>query len=73
MMNQNVESLEQELSQWLVRVRGVTKSFGEGETKIPVLKGVDLDVASGEVLLLVGPSGSGENDIVVGYRRNIRK
>ena len=63
-MSQNVESLEQDLSQWLVRARGVTKSFGEGDTKIPVLKGVDLDVASGEVLLLVGPSGSGKTTLL---------
>ena len=63
-MTQNVESLEEELSDWLVRARGVTKSFGEGHTKIPVLKGVDFDVASGEVLLLVGPSGSGKTTLL---------
>lgn len=63
-MNQHVESLEQERSHWLVRARGITKSFGEGDTKIPVLKGVDLDVASGEVLLLVGPSGSGKTTLL---------
>jgi putative ABC transport system ATP-binding protein len=63
-VNQHVESFEQERSQWLVRVRGITKSFGEGDTKIPVLKGVDLDVASGEVLLLVGPSGSGKTTLL---------
>lgn len=63
-VNQHVESFEQERSHWLVRARGVTKSFGEGDTKIPVLKGVDLDVASGEVLLLVGPSGSGKTTLL---------
>ena len=63
-VNQGVEWFEQDLSPWLVRARGVTKSFGEGDTKIPVLKGVDLDVASGEVLLLVGPSGSGKTTLL---------
>jgi len=63
-VTQNVESLEEELSHWLVRARGITKSFGEGHTKIPVLKGVDFDVASGEVLLLVGPSGSGKTTLL---------
>ena len=63
-MNQGVESFEQERAPWLVRARGVTKSFGEGDTEIPVLKGVDLDVASGEVLLLVGPSGSGKTTLL---------
>ncbi len=62
--NQSVEAFEQELSQWLVFTRGVTKSFGEGAAKIPVLKGVDLDVAAGEVLLLVGPSGSGKTTML---------
>jgi putative ABC transport system ATP-binding protein len=63
-MNQDVEPHEQDLSHWLVRARGVTKSFGEGDTKIPVLKDVDLDVASGEILLLVGPSGSGKTTLL---------
>ena len=63
-MLQKGESLAQDFSRWLVRVRGVTKSFGEGDTKIPVLKGVDLDVESGEVLFLVGPSGSGKTTLL---------
>lgn len=63
-VNQNVELFEQKLSHWLVRARGVSKSFGAGDTKIPVLKDVDLDVASGEVLLLVGPSGSGKTTLL---------
>ena len=46
------------------RLRGITKSFGEGEARIPVLKGVDLDVAMGEILLLVGPSGSGKTTLL---------
>ena len=62
--NQTIESFEQDLSHWVVRARGITKSFGEGDTKIPVLKGVDLDVACGEVLLLVGPSGSGKTTLL---------
>lgn len=37
----------------LVRARGISKTFGEGDTQVPVLKGVDLDVAMGEVLFLV--------------------
>jgi putative ABC transport system ATP-binding protein len=64
LVNQNVASVQQERSNWLVRARGITKSFGVGDTKIPVLKGVDLDVASGEVLLLVGPSGSGKTTLL---------
>ena len=47
-----------------VRVRGVVKSFGVGETKITVLKGIDLDVRLGELLLLVGESGGGKTTLL---------
>lgn len=57
-------TLKHDSAHWLVQARGVVKSFGEGETRIPVLKGVDLNVAHGEVLLLVGPSGSGKTTLL---------
>ena len=47
-----------------VRVRGVIKSFGSGETKITVLKSIDLDVRLGELLLLVGESGGGKTTLL---------
>ncbi len=47
-----------------IRARGVQKSFGEGQARIPVLKGVDLDVEMGEILFLVGPSGSGKTTLL---------
>ena len=40
-----------------VQVKGLVKSFGELE----VLKGMDLEVADGEVVCLIGPSGSGKS------------
>ena len=59
-----VKTVDNDSAHWLVQARGVSKSFGEGDTRIPVLKGVDLDVAKGEVLLLVGPSGSGKTTLL---------
>jgi len=47
-----------------VRVRGVTKEFGKGAAATQALRGVDLDVASGELLMLVGPSGCGKTTLV---------
>ncbi|MFC9768035.1 amino acid ABC transporter ATP-binding protein [Rhodococcus jostii] len=40
-----------------IRVKGLKKSFGDNE----VLKGIDVDIASGEVVCVIGPSGSGKS------------
>jgi putative ABC transport system ATP-binding protein len=47
-----------------VRVRGVTKEFGSGGSLTRALRGVDLDVPFGEMLMLVGPSGCGKTTLV---------
>src|SRR5258708_5594065 len=47
-----------------VSCRGLTKEFGSGETKIKVLRGVDLEVQSGSMTLLVGPSGCGKTTLI---------
>ena len=47
-----------------VQVRGLVKSFGSGETSVTVLKGIDLDVYFGELLLLVGESGGGKTTLL---------
>jgi putative ABC transport system ATP-binding protein len=47
-----------------VRVRGIVKSFGTGDTQVTVLRGVDLDIYRGEMLLLVGESGGGKTTLL---------
>jgi len=47
-----------------VHVRGVTKEFGTGGSLTRALRGVDLDVAYGELLILAGPSGCGKTTLV---------
>ena len=37
----------------------IKKSFGQGESKVDVLKGIDLEMEQGEFCVLLGPSGSG--------------
>ena len=47
-----------------VACRGVTKHFGEGETRIEALRGVDFDAHFGELSFLVGPSGCGKTTLI---------
>jgi putative ABC transport system ATP-binding protein len=48
----------------LVQIRDVHKHFTRGGERIDVLKGVNLDIESGEFLALMGPSGSGKTTLL---------
>jgi len=47
-----------------LEVRGLKKSFGSGDTKQDVLKGLDFTVRKGEFCVLLGPSGSGKSTLL---------
>ena len=47
-----------------VHCRTVIKSYGSGEATVIALRGVDLDVRAGELLMVVGPSGCGKTTLV---------
>lgn len=50
--------------QQILRIAGVTKSFGRGENEVLVLKGIDLSIRRSEMAALLGPSGSGKSTLL---------
>ena len=45
----------------LIRLSGVTKTFGQGQAAFQALKGIDLAVEAGDFVAIMGPSGSGKS------------
>jgi putative ABC transport system ATP-binding protein len=47
-----------------IRVDDVVKTYGTGDSQVVALRGVDLDVKAGELMMLVGPSGCGKTTLI---------
>ena len=47
-----------------LEINQIRKSYGSGESRVEVLKGIDLYVEQGEFCVLLGPSGSGKSTLL---------
>jgi lipoprotein-releasing system ATP-binding protein len=52
------------MSEPVLRLRGLKRTFTQGETTLEVLRGVDLDIEAGQLVALVGPSGAGKSTLL---------
>ncbi|MFZ3483820.1 ABC transporter ATP-binding protein [Sphingomonas sp. 3-13AW] len=50
-----------ETAEPIIRLRNVTKVYGEGATQFQALKGINLDIEAGDFVAVMGPSGSGKS------------
>ncbi|WP_455383803.1 ABC transporter ATP-binding protein [Acidihalobacter prosperus] len=48
----------------LIRLAGITKTYGRGQAAFQALKGIDLEIAQGEFVAVMGPSGSGKSTVM---------
>ena len=48
----------------IMKLEGISKSFGEGDTLVNALKDINFDVTAGGVILLMGPSGAGKTTLL---------
>lgn len=49
---------------FMIKIKNLCKSYGQGQAKIEVLKNIDLDIEKGKIICILGPSGSGKSTLL---------
>lgn len=58
------DSQREEKEVMFLEIHNLKKSYGDGESRTEVLRGIDFSVAKGEICVLLGPSGSGKSTLL---------
>lgn len=48
----------------MIEMKNITKTYQLGEVEVPVLKGIDLQIAAGDYVSIMGASGSGKSTLM---------
>ncbi len=49
---------------FMIKIKNLSKTYGQGQSKIEVLKNIDLDIEKGKIICILGPSGSGKSTLL---------
>jgi putative ABC transport system ATP-binding protein len=61
---EHTTTAEAQAQEPILSARGVTKTYRTGTQEVPALRGVDLDVQAGELVMVMGPSGNGKTTLL---------